>query len=243
MTSFGRLSSVVGILVFVSGFREDLSSRPYAWFRPDFVPPSPFLVVKDNQTQSCRILVETHLIDAEFRKAWMPFFCRSGHPVTPDQFLDFVGHLLPQEPQLDLPRITGRDLQEVAKAKKSTAGGLDGWAWNEIKALRLPWFSGLELVETSGVWPQGLLDAYIAMKADGDSTPLVNGPSACSQLCTGCGLPFGLDICGGGLRGGYLNRCLVSVMVFLRLKSGSQLRWILKRFFPGLVGSVARHGR
>ena len=54
---------------------------------------------------------------------------------------------------------------------------MDGWAWNEIKALPSPWFSGLalllELVETSGVWPQGLLDAYIAMipKADGDSTP------------------------------------------------------------------------
>ena len=81
----------------VSGLRwlrEDLSSRPYVWLRPDFVPPSPFLVVKDPQTQSSRILVEPHLIDAEFRKAWMPFFCRSGHPVvTADQFLDFIGHL------------------------------------------------------------------------------------------------------------------------------------------------------
>ena len=131
--------SLVGMMGFASGLwwlREDLSSRPYVWLRPDFVPPSPFLVVKDPQTESSRILVEPHLIDAEFRKAWMPFFCRSGHPVnTPDQFLDFVGHLLPQEPYLDLPRITGRDLQEVARAKKSTAGGLDGWAWNEIKAL------------------------------------------------------------------------------------------------------------
>ena len=122
--------------------------------------------------------MEPHLIDAEFRKAWMPFFCRSGHPVvTPDQFLDFVGHLLPQEPYLDLPRITGRDLQEVARATKSTAGGLDGWAWNEIEALPLPWVSGLaillELVETTGVWPQGLLDAYIAMvpEVDGASSP------------------------------------------------------------------------
>ena len=35
---------------------------------------------------------------------------------------------------MDIPRITGRDLQEVARAKRSTAGGLDGWAWNEIKA-------------------------------------------------------------------------------------------------------------
>ena len=37
------------------------------------------------------------------------------------------------------------------------------WAWNEIKALPLPWFSGLaillELVESTGTWPQGLLDA------------------------------------------------------------------------------------
>ena len=98
-----------GIRKWVNWLREDLSSRPYAWLRPDFVPPSPFLVVKDPHTKSSRILVEPHLIDAEFRKAWMPFFCRSGHPVVnPDQFLDFVGHLLPQETYLDLPRITGR---------------------------------------------------------------------------------------------------------------------------------------
>ena len=99
-----------------------------------------------------------------------------------DQFLDFVGHLLPQEPYLDLPGITGRDLQEVVRAKKSTAGGLDAWTWNETKALPLPWFSCLaillELVETNGVWPQGLLDAYVAMipKADGDATPLGQRP-------------------------------------------------------------------
>ena len=27
--------------------REDLGSRPYAWLRLDFVPPSPFLVIED----------------------------------------------------------------------------------------------------------------------------------------------------------------------------------------------------
>ena len=149
--------------------------------------------------------------------------------------------LLPQETCLDLPRITGRDLQEVARAKKSTAGGLDGWAWNEIKALPLPWFSGLaillELVETSGVWPQGLLDAFFAiiLKPGGDSTPQVNGPSVCSQLGTGCGLPFGLDICGSGLRGGCLKRCIVLVLVYPRWRPGSLLLWILRRFFLGLV--------
>ena len=103
----------LGIRKWVNWLREDLSSRPHAFLRPDFVPPSPFLVVKDPQTKSSRILVEPHLIDAEFRKAWMPFFCRSGHPVvTLDQVLGFVGHLSPQEPHLDLPWITGRELQE-----------------------------------------------------------------------------------------------------------------------------------
>ena len=42
--------------------------------------------------------------------------------------------------------------------KKTTAGGLDCWAWNEIKALPLLWFSGLaillELIESTGTWPQ-----------------------------------------------------------------------------------------
>ena len=86
---------------------EDLSSRPYIWLRPDFVPPSPFLVVKDSQTRSSRVVVEPHLIDAEFRKAWMPYFCRSGHPeVSAEQFLGFIGHFLPQQNFLDLPRIT-----------------------------------------------------------------------------------------------------------------------------------------
>ena len=97
----------------------------------------------------------------------MPYFGRSGHPVvTVDQLLDFVDLLLPQKPFLDLPRITGQDIFEVAKSKKPTAGGLNGWAWNEIKGLPLAWFSGLaillNMVETTAVWPQGLLDAYIA---------------------------------------------------------------------------------
>ena len=124
-----------GIRRWKGWLREDLSSRPYAWLRPDFVPPSPFLVVKDPETQSSQVIVEPHLIDAEFRKAWMPYFCRSGHPeVSAEQFLGFIGHLLPQDNFLVLPRITGRDLQEVARAKKATAGGLVGLGMK----LRLP---------------------------------------------------------------------------------------------------------
>ena len=46
----------------------------------------------------------------------------------------------------------------------------------------MSWFHGLARifpkVEETGVWPEGLLDAYIAMilKADGDATPLGQRP-------------------------------------------------------------------
>ena len=101
----------VGVRKWTRWLRDDLSSRPYVWLRPDFVPPSPFFMVKHPLTESSRILVEPH------RNACVPFFCRSGHPVvTPEQFLGFIGHLLPQENYLDLPRISGRDLPEVARA-------------------------------------------------------------------------------------------------------------------------------
>ena len=47
----------------------------------------------------------------------------------------------------------------------------------EFKALPGSWFDGLARilsnVEDTGVWPEGLLDAYIAVvpKTDGDATP------------------------------------------------------------------------
>ena len=40
----------IGIRKWTRWLREDLSSRPYVWLRPDFVPPAPFLVVKDPPT-------------------------------------------------------------------------------------------------------------------------------------------------------------------------------------------------
>ena len=163
--------------------REDLSSRPYVWLRPDFVPPPPFLVVKDPHSQSSRIIVEPHLIDAEFRKAWMPYFCRSGHPeVSAEQFLDFIGHFC-------LRRITWIFLglrvgtcRRLLVPKKLLLVGWMGGLGMRLKLSPLPWFSGLaillELVETTGSLATGSLDAYIAMipKADGDSAPLGQRP-------------------------------------------------------------------
>ena len=65
---------------------------------------------------------------------------------------------------------------------EEVTAGLDGWGWRDLKALPLPWFDSLacilRLVEEEGVWPDGLLDAYIAMipKSDGDATPLGQRP-------------------------------------------------------------------
>ena len=52
----------------------------------------------------------------------------------------------------------------------------------ELKVLPVSWFDELARiltkVEDFGVWPDGLLDAYIAMipKTDGDSTPVGQRP-------------------------------------------------------------------
>ena len=51
---------------------------------------------------------------------------------------------------------------------------MDGWVWREFF---IP-TSGFGLVESDGVWADGILDAYIAMipKVDGDATPLEQKP-------------------------------------------------------------------
>ena len=57
-----------GVRKWTNWLREDLGSRPYAWLGPDFVPLSPFLVVlRIRLLKLLVILVERHLIDAEFR--------------------------------------------------------------------------------------------------------------------------------------------------------------------------------
>ena len=81
-----------------------------------------------------------------------------------------------------MPALTGDMLFEVVRRKSATAGSLDGWGWRELKVLPVAWFDGLARilakVEEFGIWPDGLLDAYIAMipKVDGDATPLGQRP-------------------------------------------------------------------
>ena len=145
-----------------SWLREDPLVHPYKWLRPDLVPPAPFLQCDPALTPGgSGVLSASMRIDEEFQKAWLPYFCRSG-----------------RRDEVELPRLTGSLLSEVVRKKKATAGGLDGWGWREFNVLPVSWFDGLarilSCVEDFGVWPDGLLDAYIAMipKVDGDVTPL-----------------------------------------------------------------------
>ena len=138
------------------------------------------------------------------------------------------------------PGLQVRICRRLRRLKKSTAEGLDGWAWNEIKALSLPWFSVLaillELVETSGVWPQGLLDAFFAMipKGDGDSTPL--GQRPLSVLPVVYGLWASLRLGHLRVEGLWPKSVLVRAMVFLQSRLGFPLHWTLKRLCRLWVG-------
>ena len=96
-----------------------------------------------------------------------------------------------------LPPLTGDMLVEVVRRKKSTAGSLDGWEWRELKALPPPWFDGLarilRMVEEEGVWPEGLLDAYIAMTPNLMGMPLrwSKGLCVCCLWLEGSGHQLG----------------------------------------------------
>ena len=88
-------------------------------------------------------------------------------------------HLLPE---VALPRLTGQMLADVVQREGCTAGSHDGWGWREFKVLPFLWYDELarilSKVEEVGVWPDGFLDAYIAMipKTDGEATPLGQRP-------------------------------------------------------------------
>ena len=157
---------------------------PWKWLRPDLVAPAPFLQCKPDLTPGgSGVLADPARIDEEFRKACLPYCCRSGQRDTSlEEFDREVDGWLPLLPEVDLPRLTGQMLADVVTRKGATAGSLDGWGWRELMVLPVSWFDQLAriltLVEDNGVWPDGLLDAYITMipKTDGDATPLGQRP-------------------------------------------------------------------
>ena len=63
--------------------REDPMVHPNRWLRPDLVPLAPFLQCEPRFTPGgSGVLADPAGIDEEFRKAWLPYFCRSGQRDT-----------------------------------------------------------------------------------------------------------------------------------------------------------------
>ena len=111
--------------------------HPKRWLRPDLVPPAPFLQCQPHLTPGgSGFLADPARVDEEFRKAWLPYFCRSGQRDTSlEEFNQEVDGWLPHLPEVALPRLTGQMLAGVIRREGATAGGLDGWEWRELKVL------------------------------------------------------------------------------------------------------------
>ena len=71
--------------------------------------------------------------------------------------------------------------------RKGAAAGLDGWGRGELKVVPVSWYDELarilSKVEDLGVWPDGLLDAYIAMITK--TGPASTECSPCHLSCLG----------------------------------------------------------
>ena len=110
----------VGITAWRSWLREDPLVHPYRWLRAERVPPSPFLQCDRALTPGgSGVLADPAGIDEEFRKAWLPYFCRSGQRETSlDEFNSECGGWLPRLEEFSLPALTGDMLFEVVKKEE-----------------------------------------------------------------------------------------------------------------------------
>ena len=229
----------------ISGWRGWLREDPfihlYKWLHPDLVhlvPPAPFLQCDPALTPGgSGVLADPLRIDEEFQKAWLPYFCRSGRRETNlEEFAHEVGSWLPVLPEVVLPRLSGSLLADVVRRKKVTAGGLDGWGWRELKVLLVSWFDGLARfltkVDDFGIWPDGLLDAYIAMipKVDGDATSLGQRTLSVLPVVYRIWASARIGQLEGWFKSWFLILFSVLVVVVGRWKLGIPLRSILRKF-------------
>ena len=81
--------------------REDPLVHPYKGLHPDLVHPAPFLQCQPHLTPGgSGVLADPARIDEEFRKAWLPYFCRSGQrEASLDEFDREVDGSLPLLPE------------------------------------------------------------------------------------------------------------------------------------------------
>ena len=145
------------------------------------------------------VLSDPALIDEQFRNTWLPYFCRAGRGLLIPLFFDAeVGGWLPTLSKVEFPPLVGQDLFDVVQKKKPTADGLDGWG----KDLPLAWCDCLAIilsrVQFDGIWPEGLLDAYIDLIPRLMENLLLWGRGLCVHflLFTDSGLQFGWGLTG-----------------------------------------------
>ena len=138
--------------------REDPLVHLYGWLRPDLVLPTPFLQCEPHLSLGgSGVLSDPVWIDEEFRKAWLPYFCRSGQRKTNlDEFGFEVDGWLPLSPEVHLPRLTGQMLADVVQQKSATAGSRRSCLFRGL----MNWLAFFPRLRMLG---SGLLDAYIAM--------------------------------------------------------------------------------
>ena len=128
------------------------------WLRPGLVPPAPFLQCEPHLLPGVSgVLSDPSRIDEEFRKALLPYFCRSGQrEASLEEFNSEVEGWLPLLPEVSLPCLTGQMLADVVQGKSATTGSLYGWGWRELKVLPVSWYDGLARiltkVEDTGGW-------------------------------------------------------------------------------------------
>ena len=114
--------------------------------------------------------------------------------------------------------------------------------WRELKVLPVSWYDELvrilTMVEGLGVWPDGLLDAYIARipKTDGDATPLGQRPLSVLPIVYRIRASARMGQLVGWFRSwGYLILSSVLGVVVRRWRLGKLLLLILKKFFLVLL--------
>ena len=114
--------------------------HPCKWLRPDLVPPAPFLQCEPHLSPGgSGVLSDPSRIDEEFRKAWLPYFCRSGQrEASLEEFDDEVEGWLLLLSDVSLPCLTGQMLADVVQRKSATAGSLDGWGWENLRSCLFP---------------------------------------------------------------------------------------------------------
>ena len=138
MTSLGRWWWCAEILVCIRGASQLVYGRtwlldPTLGSSRIFVPPSPFPVVTVEVAKTSQILVEPISLMLALEGLRSPASLGTRWSLLISSWISSIPSL-PQATSLQLPRITGQVLLEVTRVERSTAGGLDGSAWNEITA-------------------------------------------------------------------------------------------------------------